>query len=68
MLEGRLEKARTHFKRTWFTRAHYLRLHVKLSTATASRDLAAGVERGQLEPRGVARLTEYRFAPRVLGD
>lgn len=61
-LELRLQKARTHFKRAWFTRAHYLRLHVKLSTATASRDLAAGVERGDLEPRGSARMTEYRFS------
>ncbi len=67
-LESRLQQAHTHFKRKWFTRAHYLRLHVKLSTATASRDLAAGVERGDLGSRGSMRLTEYRFVRPGPGD
>ncbi|MDP1825884.1 MAG: hypothetical protein Q8L48_21655 [Archangium sp.] len=49
-----------HFKRRWFSRRDYLRLHVKLSTATASRDLAAGLAEGKLDARGAMRLTEYR--------
>ena len=60
--EGRLERARKHFARRWFSRGDYLGLHPKLSTASASRDLAAGVELGKLATRGARRLTEYRFA------
>lgn len=58
--EARLERARLHFKRRWFSRRDYLHLHVKLSTATASRDLAAGLATGKLAARGAMRLTEYR--------
>lgn len=57
----RISRARTEFAQRWFTRADYLALHVRLSTATASRDLAAGVKSGALETRGELRLTEYRF-------
>lgn len=56
-----LEQAGLHFARRWFSRSDYLRLHVKISTATASRDLASGVSEGLLESRGERRLTEYRF-------
>ena len=59
--EARLEQARGHFKRRWFSRGDYLEVHVKLSTATASRDLASGFARGALQARGAKRLTEYRF-------
>lgn len=59
--ELRLEKARAHFKRRWFSRRDYLQVHVKLSTATASRDLAGARD---LESRGAMRLTEYRFVRR----
>ncbi len=57
----RLEKAKAHFKRRWFSRRDYLHLHVKLSTATASRDLAAGVASRALQPRGTGPVMEYRF-------
>ena len=60
--ESRLDLARAHFKRRWFSRIEYLKLHVKLSTATASRDLAAGALKGVLTLRGEKRFTEYRFA------
>lgn len=60
--EARLERARAHFGRRWFSRGDYLQLHVKLSTATASRDLAWGVAARTLESRGAKRLTEYRSA------
>jgi Fic family protein len=58
--EGRLKQACLHFAQRWFSRGDYLRLHVRLSTATASRDLALGVAAGTLQARGAARLTEYR--------
>jgi Fic family protein len=61
--EDRLGRARAEFARRWFTRADYLALQVQLSTATASRDLAAGVKSGALETRGQLRMTEYRFTP-----
>ena len=57
----RLEAARAHFGRRWFSRRDYLGLHVKLSTATASRDLAFGTAQRKLKTRGEQRLTEYRF-------
>ncbi len=59
--ESRLARGRAHFGQRWFSRADYLRLHPRLSTATASRDLAAGVKKGRLESRGARRLTEYRL-------
>jgi len=59
--EARLNRAQVHFERRWFSRGDYLKLHLKLSTASASRDLAAGVARGLLDTRGEKRFTEYRF-------
>lgn len=59
--DSRLAKARVHFKRRWFSRRDYRSLHVKLSTATASRDLAAGVAAHQFSLKGAGPLTEYRF-------
>ncbi len=56
----RLEGVAAAFSRRWFTRADYLTLHPRLSTASASRDLARGVEEGRLEKRGDKRFTEYR--------
>jgi Fic family protein len=60
----RLDRARAAFARRWFTRADYLALHARLSTATASRDLASGVASGELQRRGDRRLAEYRFEAR----
>jgi Fic family protein len=60
--QARLEKAHAHFGRRWFSRRDYLGVHVKLSTATASRDVASGVGERILQARGTTRLAEYRFA------
>jgi len=57
----RLAAARRSLGRKWFRRADYLRLHPSISTATASRDLHAGIDDGALDQRGERRLTEYRF-------
>ncbi len=56
----RLEKARAHFGRKWFTRRDYLRLLINVSAPTASRDLAAGVAQHLLTFRGDGPLREYR--------
>lgn len=61
---ARLAQARAHFARRWFTRRDYLALHVRGSTATASRNLATGVSDGLLERRGDKRLAAYRFRAR----
>jgi Fic family protein len=58
---SRLAAAQNHFGRRRFSRADYRRLHPGVSTATASRDLRAGLDDGALESRGEWRLTEYRF-------
>jgi Fic family protein len=58
--EWRLKQACLHFGRQWFSRGDYLKLHLRLSTATASRDLAMGVAGATLQSRGAFRLTEYR--------
>jgi Fic family protein len=58
---ARLERARGHFRRRWFTRKDYLSLNPTLSTATASRDLAQGVAEGQLTRQGDKALATYRF-------
>ena len=57
----RLSQAKQHFGQKWFTRAGFLSLHVNVSAATASRDLAAGVAAKRLELRGTKRLAQYRF-------
>jgi Fic family protein len=58
---SRLERAHSEFRRSWFRRGDYLKLHKTLSTATASRDLKAGLDSGALRRRGDRRLTEYAF-------
>lgn len=58
----RLEVARAHFGRSWFSRGHYLKLQKAISTATASRDLLEGAANGVLDKRGERRVTEYRFS------
>lgn len=60
-VDDRLALARDTFKGRWFSRRDYLLLHRKLSTATASRDLKAGLEAGALRRRGDGRTTEYAF-------
>jgi Fic family protein len=57
----RLQSAREHFETRQFTRKDYLKLFKTISTATASRDLIAGVEAGELSREGERALTVYRF-------
>lgn len=59
--EDRLDRAREHFGSSEFTRAQYLRLLPRLSTATASRDLASGVSKRLLRRVGEKALARYRF-------
>lgn len=60
--ESRLESARQSFARRDFSRKEYMAIHPNISTATASRDLALGVERRLLSKRGTKALARYRFA------
>lgn len=60
---ARLAKARASLS-GWFARADYVALHPRLSTASASRDLAEAVADGVLERRGERRLARYRFRAR----
>jgi Fic family protein len=59
----RLEAARQALGKGWFTRADYRKLHRRLSTATASRDLKDGVDRGLLRREGDRRNARYAFKP-----
>jgi len=57
----RLEIAANHFGAAAFSRRDYLRLFPTLSTATASRHLAAAVAAKRLRKSGDKALTTYRF-------
>ncbi|MEM9480539.1 MAG: Fic family protein [Verrucomicrobiota bacterium] len=57
----RLDGARAEFRKRWFTRKDYLTLHKTISTATASRDLKAGVTQDLLEIEGMKAVSRYRF-------
>jgi Fic family protein len=57
----RLQSAREHFGKRQFCRKDYLKLFKTISTATASRDLVAGVEAGELTREGERARTVYRF-------
>lgn len=59
--EMRLEIARDRLKSKDFSRKDYLEIFKTISTATASRDLALGVESKVLKSFGDRRLTRYRF-------
>jgi len=58
---SRRAKARATLGRRWFSRKDYLSLFPRLSTATASRDLASALSARQLSSKGVRALTQYRF-------
>ena len=60
--ESRLDCAKTHFKKAFFSRKEYRVLHKKISSATASRDLKFGLERMTLEKTGEKALTKYQFS------
>jgi Fic family protein len=59
--ESRLQSAQQAFAGREFSRKEYMVLHTSVSTATASRDLALGVERKLLSKRGNKALARYRF-------
>jgi Fic family protein len=59
--EDRAAKARQTLGKSWFPRKAYRALFPRLSTASASRDLANAVADGRLKSRGARALTEYRF-------
>jgi Fic family protein len=59
--DQRIETARERFQEAEFTRKDYLALHKGISTATASRDLRDGTDRGILHREGEKGLTRYRF-------
>ncbi len=58
--EDRLARAAAHFGRGWFSRRDYLALHGSISSATASRDLRAGVESSALRTEGDKATARYR--------
>lgn len=58
---NRLEKAREHFGSKEFSRKQYMHLHKTISTATASRDLKAGLDKNQLSIKGEKSLSRYEF-------
>ena len=59
--QTRLERAKSHFGNTQFSRKYYMKLHKTISTATASRDRKAGIDAGMLIKEGELALTAYRF-------
>lgn len=65
--ESRVSKARQPLGSRWFSRKQYLALFLRLSTASASRDLAKAVAAGELAANGEHALTRYRFAPTAAG-
>lgn len=59
--EIRIDKARKIFKAKEFSRKDYMKVHKKLSTASASRELKKAVNEKQLLKTGDKRLTMYKF-------
>jgi Fic family protein len=59
--DDRLARAKTLLGKRWFSRKDYLVHFPKLSTASASRDLATAVTAKAVSARGERRSTEYRF-------
>ena len=57
----RLETFREKTRGDSFTRKDYLRYFKEISSATASRDLREGADRGILKKKGARRTTQYRF-------
>ena len=58
---SRLETAAQHFGKMDFSRKDYLAFFKMISTATASRDLRAGVEKKALVKRGDKASSRYKF-------
>lgn len=59
--ENRLSIAKIHFQDRSFSRKDYLALFKTMSTATASRDLALGVQLKVLKKSGLKAMATYQF-------
>jgi Fic family protein len=59
--EDRLAKAQRHFQQDSFSRKEYMELFKSISSATASRDLAKGVESKVLKKIGLKNQARYEF-------
>ena len=58
---ARLITAQSHYINQWFSRKQYMKLHMRISTATASRDLKNGIDSDLLQSRGDKATTRYSF-------
>ena len=59
--DSRIEKARSSFQQSEFSRKDYMQLHKTISSAKASRDLKKAVEFKLLLKQGDKRTTVYQF-------
>ncbi len=59
--DSRIQRAKEHFLRKWFSRKEYVQFQKTISTATASRDLSRAVKTGPLKKKGDKALAEYSF-------
>ncbi len=57
----RLRAAKEHFANDQFSRKQYMQLHKTISTATASRDLKAGIDQSLLFMEGERSMSTYKF-------
>ena len=57
----RLRAAKEHFANDQFSRKQYMQLHKTISTATASRDLKAGIDQSLLFMEGERSMSTYIF-------
>ena len=60
-VNDRLSFFKHNFTEKSFTRNDYLKAHKKISTSTASRDLAYATKNGILERIGTKNNTRYKF-------
>ncbi len=60
--QTRISIAKDHFANTRFSRIDYMKLHKKISTATASRDLKKAIQDGIIQKEGEKNQTRYRFS------
>ena len=59
--ESRMDKAKSNFQTTKFSRKEYMQLHKTISSAKASRDLKRAVEMKLLIKEGDKRTSVYKF-------
>jgi len=64
----RLYEARNRIKPQWFSRKDYLLVHPNISTATASRDLLLGLQKGLIKCKGEKNQKRYSFTKKTLMD